>query len=409
MMTNRRSRLACAAVVLTLGCAVEAGEPVITNLGSLPGGENSRGWALNSDGSIVVGEAGTPDGWRAFLWTAAEGMLDLGVLPMSDASSASGVSDDGAVVVGQCESDAGNLAFRWTPELGMQPLPTPEGWRSLSANGVSDDGRIIVGTMFHDSRQWVACRWVDGGVAEVLGVLEEGNVTTAQAVSGDGAVVTGWGRVGEESRVFLWSEPAGIRDLGLPEGTMDAGGHAVSDDGTTVVGIAWGPGGGAFRWRADEGWRFLYDIPPPRLSYATGLTATGTAVVGGTWSYEYGTPPFYWREDIGIVLLFSGALGLDLSGWTLTGVNGVTPDGTSLVGSGWDGTGEVAFLITGLPRVDALCMPDFTGDGVLDMFDLQDFLGRYADGSADADFASDGVLDFFDLQAFLNAFAAGCG
>ena len=58
--------------------------------------------------------------------------------------------------------------------------------------------------------------------------------------------------------------------------------------------------------------------------------------------------------------------------------------------------------------VDAACAADLTGDGVLDFFDLQQFLQYYASGDDRADFADDGVLDFFDVLAFLNAYAAGC-
>jgi len=58
--------------------------------------------------------------------------------------------------------------------------------------------------------------------------------------------------------------------------------------------------------------------------------------------------------------------------------------------------------------VDSGCAADLTGDGVLDFFDLQQFLQYYAGGDDRADFADDGVLDFFDVLAFLNAYAAGC-
>jgi len=54
------------------------------------------------------------------------------------------------------------------------------------------------------------------------------------------------------------------------------------------------------------------------------------------------------------------------------------------------------------------CAADFNADGVADFFDLQAFLGRFAQGEPSADLNADGLLDFFDLQAFLNAFAAGC-
>lgn len=54
------------------------------------------------------------------------------------------------------------------------------------------------------------------------------------------------------------------------------------------------------------------------------------------------------------------------------------------------------------------CVPDFTGDGVLDFFDVQAFLAAFAAHDPSADLATDGLFNFFDVQSFLQAFAAGC-
>jgi hypothetical protein len=54
------------------------------------------------------------------------------------------------------------------------------------------------------------------------------------------------------------------------------------------------------------------------------------------------------------------------------------------------------------------CAADFTGDGVLDFFDVQAFLQAFSAQDPSADFTTDTVFDFFDVQAFLQAFASGC-
>ncbi len=54
------------------------------------------------------------------------------------------------------------------------------------------------------------------------------------------------------------------------------------------------------------------------------------------------------------------------------------------------------------------CVADFTGDGVLDFFDVSAFLNAFNAGDPSADLTGDGTLDFFDVSAFLNAFNAGC-
>ncbi len=54
------------------------------------------------------------------------------------------------------------------------------------------------------------------------------------------------------------------------------------------------------------------------------------------------------------------------------------------------------------------CLPDWNGDGVLDFFDVLDFLADFTASNPNADLNNDGVWDFFDVQLFLQAFAIGC-
>ena len=58
---------------------------------------------------------------------------------------------------------------------------------------------------------------------------------------------------------------------------------------------------------------------------------------------------------------------------------------------------------------DAPCRADLTGDGVLDFFDVQAFLGLFAAMDPSADWNGDTAFDFFDVLGFLGDFAAGCG
>lgn len=56
----------------------------------------------------------------------------------------------------------------------------------------------------------------------------------------------------------------------------------------------------------------------------------------------------------------------------------------------------------------SVCEPDLSGDGLLNFFDVTDFLARFNDGDPAADFSGDGNLDFFDAISFLGSFNAGC-
>ncbi|HCT45905.1 MAG TPA: hypothetical protein DF699_11890, partial [Phycisphaerales bacterium] len=57
---------------------------------------------------------------------------------------------------------------------------------------------------------------------------------------------------------------------------------------------------------------------------------------------------------------------------------------------------------------DARCSADMNGDGVLDFFDVSEFLSAFNAMDAAGDFNGDGNHDFFDVSEFLAAFTAGC-
>lgn len=74
--------------------------------------------------------------------------------------------------------------------------------------------------------------------------------------------------------------------------------------------------------------------------------------------------------------------------------------------------GQVTTLVAVQPgryTITALgCPADLTGDGVLNFFDLSQFLTLFLDQHPQADISADGVFDFFDVSAFLSQFQAGC-
>ncbi len=59
-----------------------------------------------------------------------------------------------------------------------------------------------------------------------------------------------------------------------------------------------------------------------------------------------------------------------------------------------------------LPPPD--CYPDFTGDGVLDLFDFLAYVNLFNANDPQADCDGDGALSLFDFLCFVNAFNAGC-
>ncbi len=315
-------------------------------LGDLPGGAfQSVAIRVSADGSVVVGEGESASGQEAFRWTAATEMVGLGDLPGADFySSAYGVSADGSVVVGTSRVLANFEAFRWTQTGGMVGLGfLPNGFLS-SAYGASADGSVVVGGGGVDAGI-EAFRWTQAGGLAGLGDLPGGDFASeARAVSADGLIVVGTGAGASGNEAFRWTQTGGMVGLGdLPGTVFYSSAYGVSADGAVVVGFSFGANGQeAFRWTQAGGMVGLGDFPGGRFfSFATDVSADGSVVVGVGASAS-SSEPFIWTEATGMVSLRESliALGLDLTGWTLGGANGVSADGRTVVGSGINPDGQ---------------------------------------------------------------------
>ncbi|CAN0589434.1 unnamed protein product, partial [Laminaria digitata] len=54
------------------------------------------------------------------------------------------------------------------------------------------------------------------------------------------------------------------------------------------------------------------------------------------------------------------------------------------------------------------CCADLNGDGVLNFFDVSQFIQWYSTSDPGADYNEDGQIDFFDVSQFVQDFNAGC-
>jgi uncharacterized membrane protein len=151
-----------------------------------------------------------------------------------------------------------------------------------------------------------------------------------------------------QRRTFRWTVAGGTVLLDQPAGIVGSEANSVSSDGSTVVGRAYDANdvNHPFRWTAAGGFELLGHLPgfptDPALSHtsgAVGATADG-AIVVGTESFGPGlvnSTAFIWDAAHGMRDLKSALAsdyGIDLTGWTLFTANGITPDGTTLVGLG---------------------------------------------------------------------------
>ncbi|MET3857349.1 putative HAF family extracellular repeat protein [Rhizobium sp. OAE497] len=253
----------------------------------------TEAWAVNEDGSVIVGTSQSWDGMHAVSWT--NGVIkDLGGLDDATGSYATGVSGDGSVVVGYSNfsstvNSASRQAFRWKNNQ-IQGLDGLNGDGFSQAFGVSSDGKVIVGIAADGANGGIsrAVSWTDEG-QEVhdLGHLDGGQTSSAKAASEDGSVIIGNSAVGSANHAFRWTA-SGMKDINGLDSDFSVA-NAVSGDGSVVVGqVGLLNASHAFRWteafgmETVEDWlsRQGEDIGDDVTKTATGISADGTVIVG---------------------------------------------------------------------------------------------------------------------------------
>jgi len=259
------------------------------------------GGTASYDGSVI---ASTRRDWHAFTWTSEEGMyLMANDMTIPDSYSiASDVSYDGSVVVGQTKSFGGFRAFRWIPGVGVQIL----GDIGARGFGVSPDGGTVVGQ-------------IDGGNREA----------------------------------FRWTESGGIVGLGTLNGSIESAAYGITEDGLTIVGRCFSGRDEAFLWNESVGMIGLGDLPGGSFSsWAKDVSADGSLIVGCSKT-DIGWEAFLWNESNGMRNLkevLEDDFKLNLTGWTLTWANGVSADGTTIVGRGYNLAGYREAWIATIPE-----------------------------------------------------------
>jgi probable HAF family extracellular repeat protein len=325
-------------------------------------GRYSTAGAISRDGHTVAGITGTPGMYFGYRWTAARGMV---ATPFHgdtlDSEKITGVSDDGSVIVGSHSDFIGGApsAYRHvdgsnTP--GFMPLPfsPPFG----VARAVSADGSVAVGQLaFRDgnSTTLFGFRWYPAG-GQTVATPNDGTYGDVTGISADGFTIIGTTGTNPavNQQAYLWSSPQDPVLLGdLPGGGFSSAAKSVSSDGTVVVGLGTSASGPeAFRWTGAGGMLGLGDLPGGAFdSVAVDLSDDGSVIVGMGTSV-LGREPFIWDAVNRMRPLQSvlAAAGLNLTGWRLTDVAGVSVDGLTIAGTGIDPAGGTQAWVATLPE-----------------------------------------------------------
>lgn len=416
--------LSATCLALIAGSALAV--PTLFALEPLEGKEQSGLSGMSSDGLVLSGiatrtwidEFGNPRGEQlACRWTFANGSWTVASLaPMTFSYD---ISADGGTVVGH---NAATQGMVWTTS-GNTILSGIPNRSKVVLKSVSGDGSVIVGHCYGTGSNVSAraVRWVNGGAGEELGMLPGQNRSAAEAVSDDGSTITGQSMIG-----FQWTEADGLESIGeLPIGsaaTPRATGLAISEDNSTIVGSSHY---GAFRWTAETGMVNLGSIDGVPGTFAAPCTAQGVSGDGSIVVGSDGSQAFIWTSETGMLDLnvYLPTVGVNLSGWNLTGASEISADGTVIAGGGTLNGMSRAWIVTGLPPIDtgSSCAADLSGadvgvpDGAVDINDLLFFLAGFEAGSNDVDLdngtgtgVSDNAVDVNDLLYFLTRFEAGC-
>jgi probable HAF family extracellular repeat protein len=216
---------------------------------------------------------------------------------------------------------------------------------------VNADGTVVVGTgtLFTPPFPTLAFRWTATSGIRVLGFLPGGNFSEANGVNADGTVVVG----GSNGQAFRWVNGT-LTGLGFLPGGNFSEARGVNADGTVVVGGGTPFSGEAFRWTAATGMVGLGFLPGGFRSLAFGVNADGKVVVGEAIDASGAFQAFRWtaatRMQSVMTLLLAAKVVTMATGWQLTSANGVSADGTVIVGNGVDPLGTEQGWIARLPK-----------------------------------------------------------
>ena len=241
----------------------------------------------------------------------------------------------GALALGLAGPVQAGWSLTW-----LDPLPGDD---SSLPYAVSADGSTLVGQSsrgaYHNDYRPEAFRWTPSGGMTGLGFLPGYAWSQAHGVSADGSVVVGYSQaaIGEHmhagGEAFRWTEDTGPVGLGHLQADDLSWAYGVSADGSVVVGYSGNMGRNdtAFLW-TPLGKMTALPLPAGGAwSRAKAVSADGSVVVGewGTDSSHEGA--FRWTAALGSVGLNS------LPGGGLTYVYGLSADGSVIVGEGSDG------------------------------------------------------------------------
>jgi uncharacterized membrane protein len=235
-------------------------------------------------------------------------------------------------------------------DLGSEAGAIPCGTSLSGAYGLNRDGSLGVGLLWRAAEcKANAGTWdlVNGGPPTVLPTLLAGPATRANAVNADGNIVVGWqDQLNGQRAAAKWvnSVPELITN---PDGALNGEAHAVSADGSIIVGEGYNFGRESWIWREGTGVRALGMTAHGWINgtvVALDVSDDGRVVVGFTRRGQRPQRAFIWRSGQGAAYLdeFLNARGAVVpAGWTLSVGSLISADGNTIYGWGSNPEGSI--------------------------------------------------------------------
>ena len=260
--------------------------------------------AITPDGAYIASRARSvsPGGARQAVRVTTNGLTNLsfaGLVGGTNNSAAVAISSDGSVVYGLANGNA--QAARYTvsgPTGALIPFLNPgDDGSSIAARGCSTDGSVAVGTSVNSGTGHAgAFRYVQGTGVSAIPYLAGGTWNQALSISPDGnlTLVVGDSPSAPNGEYYLHNAvTSALTRLGTPNGSWGSFGvGGMTADGSVVALNA-------------------NDLPN-----------------GGSASFIHNSHG--WHDFQAIV----AAAGIDLSGWVLDPIAGISSDGTLAWGMG---------------------------------------------------------------------------
>jgi uncharacterized membrane protein len=295
--------------------------PVFTRLGA-----SVYPRAISADGTIVVGSSASASTFR---WTRATGFVQLPTYMNANDCEIGGISGNGTYVFGDCMDQM--VAVRWMGTNAPASLGLPGGFQYGSVTAASTDASVMTGFVGSPSNGNYMGLWRNGAGPTFLNGPTGTNSPRGVAVSGDGSVIVGWayGNSSGNSVGFRWTQAGGAVAIPFLSGDMYADAVDVSADGNKVVGTSMSA---PYLYDASTGVIAKVNYPGDTIGYARAISGDGTTVAGNTtsgiWLSVNGGAP----QLLGATL---AALGVDLTGFSLTDIYDLSANGKVIIGNGF--------------------------------------------------------------------------